>query len=216
MMDEKGNMDSLKQLQMLHEHDPFFGELFSGHFKDLAEELLGGPAVGKNMQYFNKPPGTNKETPAHQDGFYFMLKDETKVDLSLTGWLALDSADTENGCLHYVLGSHQRGMRPHDLSGILGFSQRITDFPQACDAQHEVPMNAEPGDLIVHSGLMIHRAGRNLSERQRRAVGFIYYSAAAEVDEERAARYQKENYERNVKLGLQGEKGTSRALKHTH
>jgi hypothetical protein len=25
------------------------------------------------MQFFNKPPGKSKDTPAHQDGFYFMI-----------------------------------------------------------------------------------------------------------------------------------------------
>merc|ERR1712216_101500 len=176
---------------------------FHGKFAQIAQDLLGGRVVGKNMQYFNKPPNTNQETPAHQDGFYFMLKDTERVDLALTGWLALEKANVDNGCLHYVLGSHKRGMRAHDLSGILGFSQRITDFPQEVDIEHEVPMEAEAGDLIIHSSLMIHRAGRNLSQEQhRRAIGFIYYAADAQVDEERAAAYQKELLERNIALGL--------------
>ena len=48
---------SLKQLQRMEEHDPWFGEFFNGRPRGLAEELLGTEVVGKNMQYFNKPPG---------------------------------------------------------------------------------------------------------------------------------------------------------------
>lgn len=37
------------------------------------EQLLDGPVVAKNKQYFNRPPGVGQPTPAHQDGHCFML-----------------------------------------------------------------------------------------------------------------------------------------------
>ena len=72
--EEKGDHSTLKQLQHLDEHDAWFGLLFrEGRFRGLAEELLQGPVVPKNFQYFNKPPGVGKPTPPHQDGYYFKL-----------------------------------------------------------------------------------------------------------------------------------------------
>ena len=58
---------TLKQIQHLELHDNWFHSLFTDSpFRRLAEALLGGECVPMNMQYFNKPPGTNKATPAHQ------------------------------------------------------------------------------------------------------------------------------------------------------
>jgi len=62
-----------------------------------------------------------------------------------------------------------------------GFSLGITDFGPA-DEMVEVAVCAEPGDLIVHHGLTIHRADANRSERLRRAMGFVYFAARAVPD----------------------------------
>ena len=174
--EDKSNRTTLKQIQRMHEHDDFFGEFFEGKPKRLAEELLGEAVVGKNLQYFNKPPALGQATPPHQDGFYFMLE----PCLALTMWMALDIVDAENGCVRYVRGSHTRGMRPHGRTETLGFSQGITDFGQAADARYEVACPARPGDLLAHHALTIHRADANASAtRTRRALGFNYYGKSA-------------------------------------
>ena len=65
---------SLKQIQHLDQHSADLYDLFHhGIFKHAAEELLQQPALGINPQYFNKPPGSSRPTPPHQDGFYFKL-----------------------------------------------------------------------------------------------------------------------------------------------
>ena len=66
--EDKGDQTTLKQIQRMHEHDEFFAAFFERKPAQLAEVLLGEPVIGKNMQYFNKPPGIGKATPAHQDG----------------------------------------------------------------------------------------------------------------------------------------------------
>ena len=174
--EDKTDANTLKQIQRMHEHDGFFGEFFEGKPKRLAEELLGESAVGKNLQYFNKPPALGQATPPHQDGFYFMLE----PCRALTMWMALDVVDEENGCVRYVRHSHTRGMRPHGRTETLGFSQGITDFGQATDSENEVPCPAQPGDLLAHHALTIHRAEANTSAtRTRRALGFIFYGESA-------------------------------------
>ena len=177
--EDKAEANTLKQIQRLHEHSGFFGELLAGKPKCLAEELLGEAVVGKNLQYFNKPPALGLATPPHQDGYYFML-DPCQA---LTMWMALDVVDAENGCVRYVRGSHRVGMRPHGRTETLGFSQGITDFGQAADSRNEVACPAQPGDLLAHHALTIHRADANISTtRTRRALGFIYYGKSARED----------------------------------
>lgn len=187
--EDKENTATLKQIQQLQHNDAYFGGLFfNSKFEKLAQLLLGGPVDGRNMQYFNKPPSTGKATPPHQDGYYFMIKPAE----ALTMWLAMDHVDEENGCVRYVHGSHEWGMRPHGRTQTLGFSQGVTDYGIASDLEHETALPAQPGDLLVHHCMTIHRADANQStDRTRRALGFIYYSDAAEVDEEAHAAYQK-------------------------
>ena len=151
--------------------------------------LLGGEVTCQNMQYFNKPPRIGKPTPAHQDGYYFKLEPCE----ALTMWMALEPVDEENGCVRYIPQSHKRGMRQHGSTGTLGFSQGITDFPTVEDAKNEIGFPAQPGDLLAHHALTIHRADGNFSQsRTRRALGFIYYSADARQDIAAWQKYQTE------------------------
>lgn len=188
--EDKTSQTSLKQLQRLNEHDPFFAALLNeGPVRQLAETLLGHSVTPRNLQYFNKPPNTSLPTPAHQDGFYFKLA----PCRAITAWLALETVDEENGCVRYVAGSHRRGMRPHGKTATLGFSQGITDFPQASDLAHEVPCPAQAGDLLAHDAMTIHRAdGNSSSSRTRRALGFIYYDDRAAEDTVAWQTYQDE------------------------
>jgi len=181
--------DTLKQIQKLFSHHSYFHSLmFGSKFEALAELLLNGPVVGKNMQYFNKPPQIGKATPPHQDGYYFMLKPCEAV----TMWLALEDVDEENGCVRYVHGSHLRGMRTHGRTQTLGFSQGVIDYGTAEDLANEVAFPALAGDLLVHNAMTIHRADGNRSQnRTRQALGFIYYSERAQVDEQAHAAYQR-------------------------
>ena len=178
--EDKNDKSTLKQLQQLHEYDPFFyNMIFGSRFEKLASILLEDQVVGKNIQYFNKPPKIGQETPPHQDGYYFMLEPNEAV----TMWMALEDVDEENGCVRYVPGSHKLGMRSHGNTGTLGFSQGITDFGPD-DIQKEVFFPTKAGDLLVHHSLTIHRAdGNNSESRSRKAMGFIYYAELAKEDE---------------------------------
>lgn len=171
--DELGDRSSLKQIQHLGDHDPWFHELLTNsRFREVAEALLGGPVVPKNLQYFNKPPRTSKPTPPHQDGYYFMIDPCSAV----TMWLALDPVDEENGCVRYVRSSHRDVMREHVRTQTLGFSQGIADYPTELDTEAEVAIPSRPGDLLVHHAMTIHRADENrATDRSRRSLGFIYY-----------------------------------------
>lgn len=173
------NKDTLKQLQKLFVYDPFFFDMmFGSRFEKLASIVLADNVVGKNMQYFNKPSKIGKPTPPHQDGYYFMLTPNEAV----TMWMPLEPVDEENGCVRYVKGSHRYGIRSHGRTGTLGFSQGIMDFGCPNDIANEVFFPTQPGDLLVHHSLTIHRADGNTSERTRKALGFIYYAEKAKED----------------------------------
>jgi phytanoyl-CoA hydroxylase len=82
-------------------------------------------------------------------------------------------------------------MRQHQRTNTLGFSQGITDYPTASDRSDETAAAAEPGDLLVHHALTIHRADGNRSVgRPRRALGLVYYSENARENIQAHAAYQ--------------------------
>jgi phytanoyl-CoA hydroxylase len=83
-------------------------------------------------------------------------------------------------------------MRLHGRTKILGFSQEITDFGTDDDMANEVSFPANPGDLLVHHSLTIHRADGNTSiSRSRKALGLIYFGESAKEDVKAKVAYQK-------------------------
>lgn len=186
--EDADDKDTLKQLQRLFEYDPFFFDMmFGSRFEKLASILLDDNVVGKNLQYFNKPPRIGKPTPPHQDGYYFMLEPNEAV----TMWMALEPIDEENGCVRYIKKSHKYGMRSHGRTETLGFSQGIADYGCPNDLENEVFFPTKAGDLLVHHALTIHRADENQSERTRKAMGFIYYAHKAKENEAAHKAYAK-------------------------
>lgn len=181
--------DSLKQIQHLFDYDSYFEQLMNTSIiRQIAETVLDDEVVPVNMQYFNKPAGVGQATPAHQDGYYFHLDPCEAV----TGWLALDDVDEENGCIHYVRASHKDDQfRPHGRTGVLGFSQGITDFGTDTDLANTVAFPGNAGAFLMHHARTIHFAGANRAKnRSRRALGFIYYANRAKVDVEASRAYQ--------------------------
>lgn len=120
------------------------------------------------MQYLNKVPSIGKSTPAHQDGYCYKIKPQQAV----TMWLSLGEVDEKNGVVCYIPGSHEDGMRAHNTTGTLGFSQGISDW-SVIDDENE--MKAPAGDILVLHSSTIHRANANFAENTRPSVGFIFY-----------------------------------------
>lgn len=188
--EDKNDRTSLKQIQKMFEYDDYFAALMNdGIIRQIAETVLDDDVLPINMQYFNKPAGSGQATPPHQDGYYFHL---TPCE-AVTGWLALDDVDAENGCIHYVRGSHKTdGLRPHGRTGVLGFSQGITDFGKAEDHTNAVAFPGSAGTFLMHHARTIHWAGPNQSKnRTRRAVGFIYYAKRTREDAAAREAYQR-------------------------
>src|SRR5262249_26370815 len=126
----------------------------------------------------------NRGTPPHQDGYYFCLKPNE----ACTVWVPLDDVEAENGALTYVRGSRHLGLLPHNATSVLGFSQGLAKDPEG--AGEAVLAPARRGDVLVHHSLTVHYAGRNKTDRRRRSVGFVFYSASAREDPEMQRSYQ--------------------------
>jgi phytanoyl-CoA hydroxylase len=195
--EDRARPETLKQLQHLG-GDPFFAAYRrQPRWLALARALVGEPVEARDGEWFNKPPRLSRETPPHQDNYYFNLVPPKVVTI----WMALDSVDRHNGCLRYVAGSHRQGLRPHGLSPVLGFSQAVTDYGPD-DAAREVEVHLAPGDVVAHHGMTIHRADANgSSNRQRRAFAMVFRGESCRLDENRFAQYQQQLRQQHAALG---------------
>ncbi len=176
--EDKSHPETLFRLSCLQDFSSYFAQIpKQERFVDLSAMLLKDTVVSKGIQLFGKAPRVGNETPSHQDGYYFTLEPNE----ALTVWLPLDRTDEENGSICYVPGSHKRGLLPHGRGDTFGFSQGLLDYTDE-DRATEVTIVADPGDLIVHHSLTIHRADPNRSDRRRWAIGLVYYAGRAKVD----------------------------------
>lgn len=126
---------------------------------------------------FVKSPNTAQRTTFHQDYAYFQIEGEKCCIV----WIPLDPADSENGTMEYVRGSHHWqeiyapnvfiGQSPHPYSPY----ERLPDIEGSRDKYDIISFDVEPGDVIIHHVMTIHGSGGNAScDRMRRALSFRY------------------------------------------
>jgi hypothetical protein len=132
-----------------------------------AAQLLGGAVRFWHDQLFCKPAHDGGVVSWHQDYSYWT---RTKPMAHLTCWIGLDDATTENGCVHYVPGSHRWDLLPttHLAKGMDAILSVLTDEQRA--AFKPVPCELKAGEAVFHHPLMLHGSFENRSPRQRRAV----------------------------------------------
>jgi phytanoyl-CoA hydroxylase len=103
--------------------------------------------------------------------------------------LAVDDADSENGCLRVVPGSHKGPLRPHRPLHQSGGSGReashiLSITLDQTDQVIELPLRQ--GDITVHDERIVHGSGGNWSRHRWRRTYIVAYRTKACVDFERS------------------------------
>lgn len=132
-----------------------------------ASQLLGGPVRFWHDQLFCKPARHGGIVAWHQDYSYWT---RTEPMTHLTCWIGLDDATRDNGCLHYVPGSHRWNLLPvtgladnmDAIQSVLSENQRKQFKPVAIELKR--------GEGSFHHPLMVHGSFENRTDRQRRAA----------------------------------------------
>jgi len=133
------------------------------------ERLLSAPPLLAQTMYYFKPPGACGQG-MHQDDFYLL----TKPHHCLAAWTAIDDADTENGCLYMVPGSHQRGLKcPEGASPDNSFKGGVLSLAES--TQKAVPVTAKRGQTVFFGGALIHGSSANRSKTRSRRTFIGHY-----------------------------------------
>jgi len=134
----------------------------------LVADLAGveGVRIWHDQALIKEPYGN--VTSFHFDNPYHSFTSPDEVSL----WVALDDATLENGCLHYVPGSHRGENHTgveigKDLGAVFELYPEWKGVaPVAC------PVPA--GGACFHNGRTFHGAGANLTHGRRRAMTCIF------------------------------------------
>ena len=133
-----------------------------------AYQLLGKRFRLFHDQLFSKPAQHGGVVAWHQDFSYWTW---TQPMAHLTCWIGLDDATEENGCMHYIPGSHRWGLlKKTGLAGDMESVRKVLTPEQIIDFDHKCPIVLKKGEATFHHPLMMHGSYENRSDRPRRAT----------------------------------------------
>ena len=132
-----------------------------------ASQLLGGAVRFWHDQLFCKPAHHGGVVAWHQDYSYWM---RTQPIAHLSCWIGLDDSTRENGCVHYVAGSHRWNLLP--ITGLANDMDAIQSvLTEDQKAQFKpVAIELKKGECSFHHPLMVHGSFENKSDRPRRGT----------------------------------------------
>jgi len=136
------------------------------------KDLLGPDVIGWGSHFFCKLPRDKKSVAWHQDASYWPLS----VSKTVTVWLAIDDADTENGCMRFVPRSHLYGQLEYRSSG--NEEENVLNQTVENPERFGDPVNAvlKAGEISMHSDLLLHGSEANNSSRRRCGLTLRYCS----------------------------------------
>ena len=145
----------------------FHDLLWNPAFLNPASQLLGGAVRFWHDQIFYKPAHHGGIVAWHQDYSYWT---RTRPIAHLSCWIGLDDSTRENGCLHYVPGSHLWNLLP-----VTGLANQMDAIETVLTAEQKeqfrpVPIELKKGQASFHHPLMVHGSYENRTPRQRRAA----------------------------------------------
>lgn len=165
---------TVRKFSYLYKHEPIFREqALDPALGRIVSELIGSPVLLYADQAFLKPPELGSPKLPHQDNAHFEV---TPDDAVITCWLALDDATIENGCLHYLAGSHRTGLMAH--KSIPGTPHLVPDLPEEPEW---VPAPVKAGSMVAHHGLAVHYSPENRSNHWRRSFACHYVQGGANI-----------------------------------
>ena len=149
-------------------------------FNSPAAQIVAEATNSKSVQIFHehifiKEPGTQKETPWHQDMPYYC------VDGTDTGsfWIPLDEVDKENN-LKLILGSHkwQKLIRPTKWSNNQSWYQddsSFMDLPSSEEFEKNILIpELKLGDAVLFNFKTVHGSTGNNTSKSRRAFSMRF------------------------------------------
>ena len=150
----------------LEKADGYFDDLMNqGPQVAILTELLGTAPIAITSSFFTKNKNSEEVYP-HSDAMYGGVI-----------WIAIDPTNRENGCLHFIKGSHLdeeefAHLRPHEPND-------LSAHPDVVEAI------MEPGDIVFFRPTTVHWSGPNHDGSPRRGFNCFYTGNPDEITEDK-------------------------------
>lgn len=142
---------------------------------DAVEDLIGPDIMLFGASVFAKNGRDPRYVSWHQDSAYFGLTPHAEV----TAWVALTPANSVNGVLRVLPGSHRGPDMRHEETyaqdNMLAKGQSLVGIDEA----QAVEMPLEPGEFSLHHERTAHSSLPNRSDDRR--IGFAFFYVPAHV-----------------------------------
>jgi len=132
-----------------------------------AAQLLGGAVRFWHDQIFYKPARHGGVVIWHQDYSYWT---RTTPVAHVSCWIGLDDSTRENGCVHYVPGSHHWPLLPR--ASFANEMNAIVDSltPEQRAEFKPVAIELKAGECSFHHPFMVHGSYANQTPNPRRGL----------------------------------------------
>ena len=159
----------LQVSEMWQKNDIFRDLLFHQPLLDVATSLIGPNVQLFHDQALYKLSKVGGDVPWHQDNGYWRCQPAELISICI----AFDDADTNNGCMNVLPGSHLEEPHNHIRS-----KQEQQELPSLlsvdADESQSVSIPLKAGYAKVHHCLTLHQTNPNRSDQDRRAMVIHY------------------------------------------
>lgn len=180
--DEDGKEAVLPQILGFQRFIPDFDKtILYANCDAIAKALLGKDATSGGGHAIFKPARIGAATPWHQDEAYWGTGVQYR---SMSIWIPLQEATLENGCMHFVPGSHKLDVLEHQSINndprIHGLELVASEMPHVKEA---VACPLPPGGATIHDSRTLHYTPPNRSDIPRRAMIMMAGAPAKKIGE---------------------------------
>lgn len=134
------------------------------------ENLLGADLVCCGAQVFIKEPGAPTFLSWHQDGAYWGQEGHRVV----TCWIALTASVPENGCVRVLRGTGTQLLRHRETFAPHNPLSRGQEAEVAVELDAIVDLVLNPGEMSLHSALVVHSSAPNRTQGRRVGLALRY------------------------------------------
>jgi 2-oxoglutarate-dependent dioxygenase len=174
LLDENIGPEATLQVVNAYKYEDRLMELMKNPgILDLVSELVGEEVFLFRDQAFYKPPKFGGEIFMHQDNRYWHLSEPNAVIV----WIAFNDATIENGCVHYIKGTHKEWIKHKQaLSG------NSVQLEAIADKSKSFSLPIKKGGVNIHHCQIVHWSPQNLTNEGRLAYTIAYMGSGIKSD----------------------------------
>lgn len=142
---------------------------------DLVQDIIGPDILCWATAILSKKAGDPKEVPWHQDASFWSLSPARTV----TVWLAIDDADSENSAMRFIPGTHNQGVMKVQSTGKNAVFHKETADVDKLGTPFTNVLKA--GQISMHADMLVHGSSPNISNRRRCGFTLRYCPPSVEI-----------------------------------